>query len=189
MINFLPPETMRIWGFNYGKARGGKEFPRWVKNLPAMQEMQETRVWSPGREDSLEKEMATHPSIIAWEISWTEEPGGLQSMGSQRVGHYWSDLACLRSFIMLTRRANSTSTRSYCSFYISLITDVDSVSCLLVMWLSSLVRCLLKSFTHFILNVVLLFSHSYLYIRDTRPLLTICITNTFSQSLAYLFIL
>ena len=41
----------------------------------------------PGREDPLEKEMATHSSILVWEIPWTEEPGGLQSMGSQRVGH------------------------------------------------------------------------------------------------------
>ena len=40
-----------------------------------------------GQEDPLEKEMATHPSILAWEIPWTEEPGGLQPMGSQRVGH------------------------------------------------------------------------------------------------------
>ena len=55
-----------------------------VKNLPAMQE---TRVRSLGREDPLEKEMATHSSILAWEIPWTEEPGGLQSMGSQKVGH------------------------------------------------------------------------------------------------------
>ena len=55
-----------------------------VKNLPAVQE---TRVQSLGREDPLEKEMATHSSILAWKISWTEEPGGLQSMGSQRVGH------------------------------------------------------------------------------------------------------
>ena len=52
-----------------------------VKNLP---EMQETRVQFPGREDSLEKEMATHLSILAWEIPWTEEPDGLQSMGSQK---------------------------------------------------------------------------------------------------------
>ena len=51
-----------------------------VKNLP---EMQETRVQSLGWEDSLEKEMATHLSILAWEISRTEEPGVLQSMGSQ----------------------------------------------------------------------------------------------------------
>ena len=45
------------------------------------------RVRSLGWEDALEKEMATHSSILAWKISWTEEPGGLQSMGSQRVGH------------------------------------------------------------------------------------------------------
>ena len=51
-----------------------------VKNLPAMQE---TRVQFLGWEDSLEKEMATHSSILAWEIPWTEEPGGLQSMGLQ----------------------------------------------------------------------------------------------------------
>ena len=55
-----------------------------VKNLPATQE---TRVRSLGREDLLEKEMATHSSILAWRIPWTEEPGGLQSMGLQRVGH------------------------------------------------------------------------------------------------------
>ena len=48
--------------------------------------MQETQVQSLGWED-LEKEMATHSSILAWKIPWTEEPGGLQSMGSQRVGH------------------------------------------------------------------------------------------------------
>ena len=57
-----------------------------VKNLP---EVQETRVRSLGWEDPLEKEMATHSSILAWKISWTEEgfTGGLQSMGLQRVGH------------------------------------------------------------------------------------------------------
>ena len=55
-----------------------------VKNLPALQE---TRVQSPGWEDPLEKEMATHSNILAWRIPWTEEPGGLQSVGSQRVGH------------------------------------------------------------------------------------------------------
>ena len=49
--------------------------------------MQETRVRSPGQEEPLEKEMATHSSIFAWEIPWTEKPGWLQSMGSQRVGH------------------------------------------------------------------------------------------------------
>ena len=52
------------------------------KHLPAMRE---TRVWFLGWEDLLEEEMATHSSILAWRIPWTEEPGGLQSMGSQRV--------------------------------------------------------------------------------------------------------
>ena len=52
-----------------------------VKNLPAMQE---TRVRSLGWEDPLEKEMATHSSTLAWRISWIEEPGGLQSMGSPK---------------------------------------------------------------------------------------------------------
>ena len=55
-----------------------------LKHLPTMWE---TRVQSLGREDLLEKEMATHSSILAWKILWTEEPGRLQSMGSQRVGH------------------------------------------------------------------------------------------------------
>ena len=57
-----------------------------VKNLPVVQE---TQVWSLGQEDPLEKEMATHSSILTWKIPWTEEPGGLQSMGSQRVRHDW----------------------------------------------------------------------------------------------------
>ena len=65
-----------------------QRFPKWVslmaqmaKNLPAVQE-----IWVPflGQEDPLEKGMATHSNIFAWEISWTEEPGGLQSMGSQK---------------------------------------------------------------------------------------------------------
>ena len=55
-----------------------------VKNPPAMQE---TEVRFPGWEDTLEKEMATHSSILVWEIPWTEKPDGLQFMGLQRVGH------------------------------------------------------------------------------------------------------
>jgi len=55
-----------------------------VKSLPAMQE---TRVQFLGQKDPLEKEMATHSSTLAWRIPWTEEPGGLQSMESQRVRH------------------------------------------------------------------------------------------------------
>ena len=58
-----------------------------VKNPPATQETQEIQVQSLGWEDLLEKEMATHSSILAWKIPWTAKPGRLQSMGSQRVGH------------------------------------------------------------------------------------------------------
>ena len=57
-----------------------------VKNPPAMQE---TWVRSLGREYPLEKGMAAQSSILAWRIPWTEEPGGLHSMGSQRIGHHW----------------------------------------------------------------------------------------------------
>ena len=64
-----------IWGFPGGSV---------VKNPSSKQEMQ---VQSLGWEDPLDKEMATHSSILAWKILWTEEPGGLQSMGLQRVGH------------------------------------------------------------------------------------------------------
>ena len=58
-----------------------------VKNLPAKQE---TQVWSLGWEDRLEKGIETHSSILAWRIPWTEDSGGLQSMGSQRVRHDWA---------------------------------------------------------------------------------------------------
>ena len=63
-----------------------KDFPiaQMVKNLPSVQE---TQVQLLGQEDPVEKEMATHSSILAWENPWAEEPGGLQSVGSQRVGY------------------------------------------------------------------------------------------------------
>ena len=73
---------LAIWGFPGGSA---------VKNLPAMQETQETQVRSRGWEDPLEESMATHSSTLAWRSPWTEEPGGLQSMGSQRVRYDWRD--------------------------------------------------------------------------------------------------
>ena len=75
--------TFTMW---YLAFPGGPE----VKNLPAMQE---TRVWSLGWEDALEKEMAAHSSILSWEIPWTEEPNGLQAMGLQRVRQGWSNWA------------------------------------------------------------------------------------------------
>ena len=79
---------MHCW-WNYKK-------PLWIMGLPggsavknpsAMQKTQEMWIQSLGQEDPLEKGIATHSSILAWRIPWTEEPGGLQSMGSHRVGH------------------------------------------------------------------------------------------------------
>ena len=61
-----------------------------IKNLPAMQETQETQVQSLGGEDPLEEDMATHSSILAWKIIWIEEPGSLQSMRWQRIRHNWA---------------------------------------------------------------------------------------------------
>ena len=60
---------------------------RQVKNQPEMQETHKSRVRSMGQEDPLKQEMATHSSFLAWRTPWTEEPGGLQSIGLQRVRH------------------------------------------------------------------------------------------------------
>ena len=71
-----------------------------MKKLPAMQELQGKRVQSLGREDPLEEEMATPSSNLAWRIPWTEEPSRIQSVGSQRVGHGRSDLACTQGLVV-----------------------------------------------------------------------------------------
>ena len=67
-----------------------KGLPWWLRELKCLPAMRETWVWSLGWEDPLEKETATNSSILARKIPWTEKPGGLQSMGSQRVGHDWA---------------------------------------------------------------------------------------------------
>ena len=77
-VSFIP----LLWG---GRDSCSFLVAQTVKNLPAMPE---TWVQSLGWKEPLEEEMATHSSVFAWEIPWTEEPGGLQSMGLQRVGHY-----------------------------------------------------------------------------------------------------
>ena len=70
--------------------------------------MQETQVWSLGRDNPLEKEMATHSSTLAWKIPWTKEPGRLQSMGSQRVGHNLA--TSLHSLFWILGHSDSTKT-------------------------------------------------------------------------------
>ena len=69
-----------------------------VKNLPAIPE---TWVQSLGQKDLLEKEMSIHSSILAWRFPWTEQPGGLQSMGSQRVGPNWREWACMHIWLIM----------------------------------------------------------------------------------------
>ena len=69
------------------KGLGTSQVVLMVKNLPAVQEMLETRVQSLDQEDPLEKGMATYSSVLAWRIPWTEEPGELQSMRSQRLSN------------------------------------------------------------------------------------------------------
>ena len=93
MFNYLaifPFQECAGWGWKFQASHHGLGFPgdSAAKNPPVMQEAQETWVWFLGREDPLEEDMATQSSILAWRIPWVEEPCGLQSMGSQRAGHY-----------------------------------------------------------------------------------------------------
>ena len=105
-----------------------------VKNLPAVQE---TQVQSLGREDPLEKGMATHPSFLACRVPWTEAPGGLQSVGLQRVRHHWA----------------SEHTHTHLLLWGWLLLRGDTVSCLLLIsWWDTLRRgdelCGFNSHTH-----------------------------------------
>ena len=68
-----------------------------ILNFDEVQELQETQIWSLGGEDPMEEGMATHSSIHVWSIPWTEEPGRLQFIGSQRVRYDWSDLAYMHA--------------------------------------------------------------------------------------------
>ena len=104
--------------------------------------MWETRVRSPGQEDPLEKELATYSSILAWEIPWMEQPGGLQSIVSQKVGHNWSDLA-------YTCACSKCVVVSWSFNLRSLMTGSMEHMCLLIICMSSLEKCLFKSFLIF----------------------------------------
>ena len=81
-----------------------------VKNLPAVLE---TRVRPLGWEDPLEKKVATHSSILAWKIPWTEDPVRLQPMGSQRVGHDWATNTLTVHSLILDMFCKETNTLSY----------------------------------------------------------------------------
>ena len=88
MLTYLRLEKHGGYKLFSASSRKYWDFPvaQMVKNLPAMQE---TCVWSLGQEDPLEEGMATHSSILVWRIPWTEEPGGLHSIGSQRLRYDW----------------------------------------------------------------------------------------------------
>ena len=81
-------KSFRYWNLNrhFEQRLGGSA----VKNLPVVQEAQELQFQSLGQEDPLEEKMATHFSILAWKIPWTEKLGRLQSLGLQKVGHSWA---------------------------------------------------------------------------------------------------
>ena len=109
-----------------------------LKRLPTMRE---TWVRSLGRADPLEKEMATHSSILAWRIPWTEKPGGLQSTGSQRVGHDWATelnwvIFDPVLFIFLSHSANQAPnllslTECLCTHFLSISIDTTQASLIL----------------------------------------------------------
>ena len=101
-----------------------------VKKLPAVQELQEALVWSLRQEDPSREGMATHSSTLAWRIAWTEEPGGLQSLGLQSVRHDWSALACLH--------AQQTADGQCDPLHLALLTSI----CILASWTEVLTeRC------------------------------------------------
>ena len=77
-----------------------------------MQETEEMRVWSLGQEDPLEKGMTAHSSILAWRIPRTKKPGGLRSMGLQRVKHNWSNLACMPAQVTVLKAGCATLFRA-----------------------------------------------------------------------------
>ena len=124
-----------------------------VKKLPVMQA---TWVWSLDWEDSLENEMATHSSVLAWRIPWTEEPGRLQSMGSQRVWHDWTTSACVR-----THTHTHTHTHSVTSLELS---GLNSLVFLTRPWLKYFIFCkqlmfLINLFKH--LNIFHFMKHFF----------------------------
>ena len=131
-----------------------------LKGLPAMQE---TWVRSLGQEDLLEKEMATHSSILAWRIPWTEEPGGLQSMGSQRVRHNFTFTFCViikggqcwsrTSWSEHRHKAGVLPLESLLFCFSHTLMYVDQIMVCRSNWLLPYLRCLHVSVVHWIRNV------------------------------------
>ena len=88
--------------------------------------MQETQIWSLGQEDPLEEEMASHSNILAWKIPWTEEPGGLQSMGSQKSQTQLTCLHTIETSVQLLFNRESTC-NALCKYCLPLLLQIDVV--------------------------------------------------------------
>ena len=109
-VSFYLDKSQQLWGFPGGSV---------VKNLPAMQEAQETRVPSLGQEDPLEEEMATHSSIPAWKIPWTEEAGGLQSVVLHESNTTAQECWALVSSSVQWKELKVTAARGQCKDFLN----------------------------------------------------------------------
>ena len=139
-----------------------------VKNLPAMQELQETWVPSLGWEDPLEEGMATHSSIFAWRIPWREEPGRLQSIGSQTVTHDSSNLACRHASIYSTMYKHThTHTHTHIHNYHPLYCLPCTITICLLTRPSTQIRCFTWSF---LLPTLLSWFHHILFLSLNQEL-------------------
>ena len=147
---------MAGWYSKYLLTTHYKGLPQWLSGKDsAMRELQETRVWSLGQEDPLRKGMAPHSSILAWRIPWTEEPGGLLSMGSHRVRHDWSDLAHTHArthYRAWSIRTGTVSTDTVCVILFHLgDLPVHTLYCISIGW--SFYRASLVAQTIFIIEL------------------------------------
>ena len=160
--------------------------PQTVKNSSAMQE---TRVQSLGLEDPLQKEEATHSSTLAWRIPWMGEPGGLWSLGSQRVGH--NQVTHFHgTFILSGMRWHLFVVRLAFSWWLVMLNNFSMY--LLASCRSSLEKCLFRPFSVFLNQVICFIAiqcMSTLHSLDIYPLSDVRFTNIFSCSIGCLCIL
>ena len=135
IVTFTQSLPYRVWAFLMAQI---------VKNAPAIQE---TWVWSLGWEDPLEEGMAAHSSILAWRIPWTEEPGGLQSMGSQRLRHDWVTSTTYRVNLRLSSHLSQKSIfilKKKYTHYINAMLMLYLTKLILILWCSWIIQSIIK---------------------------------------------
>ena len=123
--------TIKAIAFHYEKARGFPDGTSGKEPTCQCRRHKEIRVRSLGRKDTLEEGTATHFSILAWKIPWKEESGRLQSMVLQRVGHDWSNLACIHM-----RRQRPSEQVPFLQYYLLINLEMSSnlFSCHIYIW-------------------------------------------------------